>query len=270
MRLFVDTETTGLNRDADRIVQIAWIVTDNEDRLQTEKVFVIRPEGYSIPSLSSKVHGITTETAKRFGVPIASVLQEFALDCHGASAIVAHNTAFDVKIISNEMLRNGFTSALEGKTHVCTMRLSTHWCRIPKLNNSPGFKFPRLDELHFKLFGCYFEGAHDALADVRATRKCFASLLEKGVIALPGETFSTRRAPPPEVRNSPVSRSTSPFRSLEGCTASGNIRQTFSVTRSIRTTCHHCSTAFSVTLHRHEFQTRCPACLGLIEAPRLA
>lgn len=42
----------------------------------------------------------------------------------------------------------------------------------------------------------------------------------------------------------------------------------FTITRTSMHSCEHCGTDFSVTLHRHEVQTRCPNCLGLIEAPR--
>ena len=47
----------------------------------------------------------------------------------------------------------------------------------------PG-KWPKLEELHIKLFGCNFEGAHDALDDVRATAKCFFELKRLGMVAI--------------------------------------------------------------------------------------
>jgi hypothetical protein len=39
-------------------------------------------------------------------------------------------------------------------------------------------------ELHRKLFGCDFEGAHDASFDVAATAKCFWELVRLGVIKI--------------------------------------------------------------------------------------
>jgi len=45
-------------------------------------------------------------------------------------------------------------------------------------------KFPTLEELHTVLFGENFQGAHDALADVRATAKCFFELLRRNVIEI--------------------------------------------------------------------------------------
>jgi hypothetical protein len=40
-------------------------------------------------------------------------------------------------------------------------------------------------ELHWKLFGADFEGAHDALADITATVKCLFELVRLGVIPIP-------------------------------------------------------------------------------------
>lgn len=45
----------------------------------------------------------------------------------------------------------------------------------------PG-KWPTLTELHVKLFECEFEGAHDALDDVKAMVNCFFELKKRGII----------------------------------------------------------------------------------------
>jgi hypothetical protein len=56
---------------------------------------------------------------------------------------------------------------------------STHYCRIP---GRYGFKWPKLDELHTKLFGSAFAGAHSALADVNACARCYFRLREIGIL----------------------------------------------------------------------------------------
>lgn len=73
---------------------------------------------------------------------------------------------------------------------ICTMKESTAYCKIP---NKPdkngrvrgGAKWPTLQELHSKLFGSEFEAAHDAMADITATKDCFFELVRLGVIQLP-------------------------------------------------------------------------------------
>lgn len=46
------------------------------------------------------------------------------------------------------------------------------------------FKWPKLIELHRKLFGTGFDDAHDALADVKACGKCFFEMKRRGIIKL--------------------------------------------------------------------------------------
>ena len=55
---------------------------------------------------------------------------------------------------------------------------------IMQLPGPYGFKYPSLNELHNWLFGCSFEGAHDALDDVKATAKCFFELKRKKLITI--------------------------------------------------------------------------------------
>ena len=59
------------------------------------------------------------------------------------------------------------------------MKLSTDYCKLP---GKKGFKSPRLAELHQVLFGSGFDNAHNALADVEATARCFWDLKNRKVI----------------------------------------------------------------------------------------
>jgi len=56
---------------------------------------------------------------------------------------------------------------------------SVNYCAI---NGPYGFKYPKLTELHQKLFNTRFDGAHDALADITATVKCFWEMKKRGLI----------------------------------------------------------------------------------------
>lgn len=190
MFLFVDTETTGLNRISDRIVQIAWMITDRSGQLMEEENYIIKPMGFRIPTAASKIHGITNSKADFVGVPIEPVLKKFRARTAKARVVVAHNLDFDLAILRCELSHLRIPSdVFDDKLLVCTMKGSTRWCRLPKLNGLSGFKYPTLEELHYKLFGEYFAGAHDALADVNATRKCFFKLLDAGVIVIPERAF---------------------------------------------------------------------------------
>jgi len=189
MYLFFDTETTGLPRNwkapvSDlnnwpRLVQIAWLYFDNNGNKISGGDFIIKPEGFSIPADSSRIHGISTEKALREGKSITSVLQHFDTLIANAGYLVAHNMSFDEKIVGSEFLRNGMQNSIPAKNKICTMENTTNFCAI---QGPYGYKWPKLSELHYKLFGTGFEEAHNAAVDINATAKCFWELKRLGKI----------------------------------------------------------------------------------------
>ncbi len=92
---------------------------------------------------------------------------------------VAHNMSFDEMIIGAEFLRNKMVNSLDTRNKICTMHSTTNFC---KLDGPYGYKWPKLSELHYKLFSTGFEEAHDASVDITATAKCFWELRKRGEI----------------------------------------------------------------------------------------
>ncbi|MCP4370203.1 MAG: 3'-5' exonuclease, partial [Deltaproteobacteria bacterium] len=88
MYLFFDTETTGLPRDYNapvdrvenwpRMVQIAWLLYNDDGEKLDSKDFIIKPEGYTIPKNAVGIHNISTERAMKDGEDLSSVLLQFA------------------------------------------------------------------------------------------------------------------------------------------------------------------------------------------------
>ncbi len=189
MYLFFDTETTGLPRNWKapvtdlnnwpRLVQIAWIFCDRNGNQIESADYIIKPENFTIPADASRVHGISTEKAISEGKPLDFVLQKFNSLVDQAQFIVAHNISFDEKIIGAEFLRKEITSSFDSKQKICTMKSSTDFCGI---SGPYGYKWPKLSELHIKLFGEDFDEAHDAAVDINATEKCFWELKRLGVV----------------------------------------------------------------------------------------
>jgi DNA polymerase III epsilon subunit-like protein len=125
------------------------------------------------------VHGITTERALRDGRPLAEVLTQFTEAVAAAESLVAHNIGFDEKIIGAEFYRSDMPNLLESKHKICTMEGSKAYCALP---GPYGYKWPKLSELHVKLFDEGFAEAHNARADIEATAKCFWELRKRGVV----------------------------------------------------------------------------------------
>lgn len=59
------------------------------------------------------------------------------------------------------------------------MESTTNFCAI---NGAYGYKWPKLSELHYKLFRTNFDEAHNAAVDITATAKCFWELKKRGVL----------------------------------------------------------------------------------------
>jgi DNA polymerase-3 subunit epsilon len=187
--LFFDTETSGLPVDYQappskgpnwpRIVTIAWVVTDDRGRELRSDHRLIRPDGWAIGAEAERIHGITTEYAVANGEALSPVLTRFAAELDQAGAIIAHNVRFDSGVIGSEYLRLGRPDLVSAKLSACTMLGGVDTCKLP--GRGGGYKWPRLVELHDKLFGASFQGAHHALADTRACAKCFFELRRRGL-----------------------------------------------------------------------------------------
>jgi len=186
--LFFDTETTGVPKDYrapviewPRMVQLAWLMHNEKREVIDSGNLIIKPEGFKIPKAAADIHGITDEIALEKGTDLKEVLIVFKERLDTAKYIIGHNVSFDRKILRGELIRKEVEYDSSEKIKLCTMMLSTKYCAIP---NRSGFKWPKLQELHKKLFGEEFEGAHDASADIKATARCFWKLIDLGIIKL--------------------------------------------------------------------------------------
>ena len=189
MFLIFDTETTGLPKrwkapvtevnNWPRLVQLAWIVADEQGQEIAVANHIVRPEGFHIPPAATQVHRISHQKASQEGEALESILEKFVAAVENCSFLVGHNISFDEKIVGAELIRTQIPHPLWHRESICTKMESTDFCAIP---GKYGFKWPTLSELHQSLFGKPFPEAHDALADVRATTKCFFALKEKGIV----------------------------------------------------------------------------------------
>ena len=181
MYLFLDTETTGINKASDRVIQIAWLLTNKFGETIQETDYIIKPDGFYIPSRATSIHGISTELAKKNGLNLNKVLAELSDISKKANYVIAHNIQFDLNFLKKEFELERIKYPFNYHLQICTMQSAVSHCRLAKLNGMPGFKRPTLQELHFKLFKKYFDNAHDALADTEACKRCFFELKRVGL-----------------------------------------------------------------------------------------
>lgn len=193
MHLFFDTETTGMvDFKADHrsptqpfLVQLGAILTDDAGKIRGEANLLMEPEGWTIPPAVQAIHGISDDHCKAFGVKTAAALGLFSRFCGHAKTLVAHNIDFDIAILKSACHRAGREFHLGSLNTFCTMKNATSVVRIP---SARGFKWPNLQEAHQHFFGKGFDGAHDAMEDVRACMRVYFAL-QKPKAAEPAALF---------------------------------------------------------------------------------
>ena len=190
--LVFDTETNGLPINYNsphknpnnwpKLIQIAWYVFGENANFITKEVIVIKPEGFVIGPVISKLTGINQEYALKHGVSVKQALDLFFDAIKNVSYIVAHNLEFDENVILAECLRANRSFPLNEPDFItrkiCTMKSSKDFCDLPKQ------KFPKLGELYEKLFLKEIEVEHNALSDAKIAAKCFWELLWREVIKI--------------------------------------------------------------------------------------
>lgn len=191
--IFFDTECNGLpfsnklsvddTSNWPRMIQLAWLVTDEHGNILKRQSHIIYPQGFIITNEVENLTGITTSRAKSEGVNLRTVLNEFMDDLVDAELVIGHNIDFDKHVLGCELYRERLDyDTLLNKKSVCTMQRSTNFCAIPNPNSYyGGYKWPKLEELYQKLFNTTLSNAHDALSDVEATRKCYFELKKQGI-----------------------------------------------------------------------------------------
>jgi DNA polymerase III epsilon subunit-like protein len=191
MRIFVfDTETTGFidkkesNLDKQpRIIQFAGILgeIENDSFKELEKVNIMINPGVPIPFWASQVHhiyDIDVQNAKKIDEVIEIILHYI----NTPDIVIGHNIEFDDEMIRLELKRLKREFDYRPKQLVCTMKQTVDFCQL--IGNGERFKYPKLWELHKKLFWEYFIWAHDALVDVEATLKCFIELNKTWILTI--------------------------------------------------------------------------------------
>lgn len=186
MILFFDTETTGkadfkAAPDAPHqphLVQLGALLTDDTGAEVASINLIAKPEGFTIPEEASAVHGFTTEKAMASGVDRKHILRVFREFWELANVVVAFNIDFDMLIMDGAIFRlcGGRKAWGKAQETFCAMKAMTSVCKLP--GNYGDYKWPKLQEAYRHAFGMEFDGAHDAMADVRACAKIYFWLKE--------------------------------------------------------------------------------------------
>lgn len=167
--IVLDTETTGLDCYNHRIIEIALVDWESNEVLLNTRV----NPGVYIPEEITRITGITDADVE--GAPDWSdVAQAVAAAISNADAVIGYNPFFDQGFIDAEMnrLADGDPSKIRIKwpTIICAKRTWDAYEPREERNLQNAYK-------RF-VNHAGFDGAHGALADVRATRDVLMSQIE--------------------------------------------------------------------------------------------
>lgn len=162
----LDTETTGLDVETARVIQIGAVKIRHGELLLEKNFDQLVDPKIPIPPASSAVHHITDEHVR--GAPEFSEAAGRLAEFCGSAIIIGHNIGFDLAVLKHENHRNGL-DWLRPRT-LDTLLLT----RIvnPVL---PDFS---LDTIASWL-GITIEGRHTGLGDALATGRIFVELIPK-------------------------------------------------------------------------------------------
>ena len=168
----LDLETTGLDADRDKIIQIGAVKFQGDQVLGTFNTFV--NPGRAIPDFVQRLTGIRPEQVERapFFSSVSYDLESFL----EGLPIIGHNISFDLRF------------------------LDTHGLKLvnPSYDtwDLASFLLPRTNEYNLaylaKHFGIPHPNAHQALNDAEAARQLFLNLLRQAAELEPGLLAYTR------------------------------------------------------------------------------
>lgn len=152
--IILDTETTGFDPKADKVVQLSMLKFKYDDQgiLEIGEIFdELNDPGIPIPPETTKIHRITDDMV--VGKTITTeMITSFRKD---ADMVIAHNAGFDRKFVENSFPEAGFD------------KIDWH-CSIEQVDwKARGFPKTSLEMLTF-LSGFVYE-AHNARSDILAT-----------------------------------------------------------------------------------------------------
>ncbi|MEF2552136.1 DNA polymerase III subunit epsilon [Aurantimonas sp. A2-1-M11] len=98
-----DTETTGLDPDVERVIEIGGVELWNH--IPTGKSYhaFVRPAGRKVDPAAFDVHGLSDEFLA--DKPLFSEIAEEFLEFFSGAKLIAHNAAFDVRFLNAELKR---------------------------------------------------------------------------------------------------------------------------------------------------------------------
>jgi DNA polymerase III epsilon subunit-like protein len=186
------------------IVQLSYVIFNTvTNRIEVIQDHIINiPLDIQISPESTNIHGITKEITLSKGKALKDILFQFIEDYESCDLLVGHNLSFDVNMLKMETMRliqtslyfeklyleefleklimesnnnSNSNSNSNNSKHYCTMKKTITYCNLKVIDKKGKeyIKFPKLSELHKKMFGYIPKNLHNSLHDVLVCLRCF-------------------------------------------------------------------------------------------------
>ncbi len=186
--LFIDTETSDIPSDLNKpysdasnwpfAVQISWCIYNKIGKKIKAQSYFINNRDIQVSVSSIKIHGITKQMLRDYGVSRKTVLQLLQSDvAQYKPLLVGHFLELDYHIVGVDAFREKIPNPLQGLTTFCTMLASKHLVKNPQTT------YLKLGVLYEQLFQRPLSHQHNALNDAVATAECFFELIKQTEIA---------------------------------------------------------------------------------------
>ena len=120
-KLVLDTETSGLDPEKDKIIELACVEMVNDSPTGGKYHKYYNPGNIIISNEAEQIHGLNNKFLEKFPTFEKSA-QEF-LDFIKDSQLIIHNAAFDLSMINNALKRQGKTQISKDQT-ICTLEMA--------------------------------------------------------------------------------------------------------------------------------------------------
>ena len=120
-KLILDTETTGLDFEQDRIIEIACIELVHDAATGEKFHNYYSPGDIIISEHAEQIHGLSNSLLRKYD-KFEDKIDEF-INFVGESKLIIHNAQFDLSMINNALKRQGKTQISKDQT-ICTLEMA--------------------------------------------------------------------------------------------------------------------------------------------------
>lgn len=159
-----------------RLVHLSWLMYSKDRELIASRDHIIKPKGWEISEEAERRHKVTPLDMQEKGVELSEALMDFAEALEDAEYVISYNMKLNESVLIAEYQREGLRHGFGTADKYCLMQEATWFTKIAGKDGK--YKWPKLQDIHTKLFNARYADSGNALADVSVTALSFFAMLD--------------------------------------------------------------------------------------------